>query len=50
MKNIFKEVDKIETEKQVSQDKTAVKSKIFLYGAIALSAIVTIMTFIWGLL
>ena len=50
MKNIFDEVEKIETEKQESQDQTAVKSKIFLYGAIALSAIVTIMTFIWGLL
>ena len=48
MANIMKEVDKVETKKQPLN--TEIKSKIFLYGSIVLSAIVTIMTFIWGLL
>lgn len=48
MANIMKEVDRIETENYSA--KTEIKNKIFMYGSIVLSAIVTIMTFIWGLL
>lgn len=39
-----------EIENQEKRMTTSITSKIFMYGSIVLSAIVTIMTFIWGLL
>jgi hypothetical protein len=43
---IFKKAGEMEGGKQ----KLDTKTKIFVYGSIVLGVIVTIMTFIWGLL
>lgn len=49
-KNIHSIILKDDQEEKKTKFSMDFKSKIFLYGAVALSAIVTLMTFIWGLL
>jgi len=49
-KNIHSIILKEEQQENKNKFTMDIKSKIFLFGAVALSAIVTLMTFIWGLL
>ena len=49
MKEVFKKAEEIENA-QIQKQKLDTKTKIFLWGSIALTAIITILTFIWGLL
>ena len=49
MKEVFKKAEEIENA-QIQKQKLDTRTKIFLWGSIALTAIITILTFIWGLL